>query len=134
MYCCYVPTRWVYSWVLFIGLKWSYEYSKRIEFNFGRGREILAWGGPVLLDIYLLLLKSFGCDPCLWFFWRSCSLGEFYVCKMFLWREDYPVFHHVALTSRSQLYFKVHIKYSLLSGMGLMRSWVSENICVYILD
>ena len=77
MSCSCLLMRWVYLWVLYVGLIWSYGYSKRTDFTFGQGREILAWGGPVLLDVSLFLLNSFGHDPCLWLFLISCSMGEF---------------------------------------------------------
>ena len=67
--CSCVSIIWVSRWVFFIDLIWWYGSSKRTEFTFGRVRDILSWGGPVLLDVSLFLFKYFGCDPCLWLFW-----------------------------------------------------------------
>ena len=79
MYCSCVSKRW-----FSIGLIWLYGSSKRTEFTFCRGREIVAWGGAVFLDVFLLL-KYFACDPCLWFFWRIFSLNDF------LWMYNGPL-------------------------------------------
>ena len=62
---------------IFIGLILSYGSSNKTEFNFCPWRSIVAWGVYVL-DVSVFLLESLGCDPFLWFFWRSCSLDEFF--------------------------------------------------------
>ena len=77
MSCSCLSIRWLFSWWLFIWWIWSYGSSNWTWFDFGRGREMFAWGGPVFLDVYLFLLKSFVLDPCLWLFWRICYLGSF---------------------------------------------------------
>ena len=104
MSCSCVSIIWVSSWVFYIGLIWSYGSSNWTELTFGRRREILAWLGPVLLDVSLFLLKSFVCDPCLWLFWSSFLCVPFYVCTMVLWRKKSTLFHNVALTILSNLF------------------------------
>ena len=83
-YSC-VSTVLVSSWALSIGLVWSYGSSHRTELTFEWGRSILAWVVPVLLDVSLLLLKSFGRDSLLWLFLKSCSMGAF------LWMYNGPL-------------------------------------------
>ena len=75
--CYFASIRWVSSWVLSIGLIWSYGSSEKTEFTFVRWRAIVAWGGAVL-DVSVFLFKYLVHDQLLWFFWRSCSLSEFF--------------------------------------------------------
>ena len=77
MSCYCVSMRWVFSWWWSIWWIWSYGYSNRTKFAFGRRKGIFDRGGPVFLDLFLFLLKSFGLDKCLWLLWRSCYLGDF---------------------------------------------------------
>ena len=61
---------------IFHRIVFSYGYSKRTEFILVWLRAIIALGGAQL-NASVFLLKYLGLDPCLWLFWKSCSLDEF---------------------------------------------------------
>ena len=128
-----VSTRWLSSYVLSIGLIWSYGSSNQTEFTFGQLQAIVTLGGAVLY-LSVCLLKSLGRDPFLWFLWRIYSLDAILFMKIFLWRDKSLVFHHVAFTILSLLCCWFHIQGRLISGTELMRSLIFDRIWVDTVD
>ena len=70
-----------------------------------------------------IFVEVLGSWSVLWLLWRSCYLDDFSLWTMVIWRDKFLVYHNFSLIILLCLCCWVHIKYSLRSGMGLMRSW-----------
>ena len=105
MSCSCVLIRWLSPCVSPVVLIRSYRSSRRTEFTFGKGRENVAWGGPVFLYV-----SFFYCSPLVVIHVCDCSEGfflwvPFYVCTMVLWMDNYLVFRHAALKIVSHIWW-----------------------------
>ena len=100
--------RWVASLLLSIVLMWSYGSTKWTEFALCVWSTNMALEVPDL-DLSILLLKSLGIDPCLWFFCSICSIAALLWIKKDLWKGMFKISHHATSIIISLNCCQVHI-------------------------
>ena len=108
-------------------------FQKWTEFALVQWIAILAVGGNGM-DVSVFLLKYLVCETFLWFLWRSCSLADFSLWKMVLWKEKFLILHHAILKIISLLFCWVHIQDRLPLGMELMISLIFDRYLIETID
>ena len=78
----------------------------------------------------IIFVELFGSWSIIWLFWRICSIDDFCLIKMVIWKENYSIFHHPASTIIALFCGWYYMYNSPPLGVELMSSLVYDRICI----